>query len=200
MVGRTSEVKALGQQADGKILVGGRTFTTLAGQPRCRIGRLNATEPATQSLTSDGSTITWLRGGTSPEVLRTTFEHSADGSAWTDLGAGTRIPGGWQRTGIYIPPGGTIRARGYLAGALGKGSGWFVESVIGVPGIRLSLVRDGSEVLLNWTGGQGPYQVQQTATLGDPGSWQNVGEPVTANSLRIPLGTGNVFLRVRGQP
>jgi hypothetical protein len=41
--------------------------------------------------------------------------------------------------------------------------------------------------------------VQQTTALGDPGSWENVGEPVQANSMRIPVGPGNLFLRVRGQ-
>jgi hypothetical protein len=184
-------VGLLAVQADGKILVGG-TFSTLGGQPRANLGRLNATEPATQSLTSDGSTITWLRGGTSPEVWRTAFEHSPDGLTWTDLGTGTRIPGGWQLTGLSLPPAGMIRARGYVTG-----SGWFVESVIGVPAIHLNLARDGSDVVLNWTGGQGPYQVQQTTTLGTTSSWENVGDPVQANSMRIPLGSGPQFLRVR---
>ena len=77
--GELSRVYSLAVQADGKILVGG-AFTTLGGQPRNHIGRLNNTEPATQSLSYDGSTITWLRGGTSPEVWRTTFEHSTDGA------------------------------------------------------------------------------------------------------------------------
>jgi hypothetical protein len=189
----TPQVVPMAVQADGKVLVGG-WFTTLGGQSRTNIGRLNATDPATQGLTSDGSTITWLRGGTSPEVWRTTFEHSPDGLTWTGLGAGTRISGGWRLTGLSLPPGGTIRARGYVAG-----SSWFVESLIGVPGICLNLVRDGSEVVLTWTGGQGSYQVQQTTTLGATSSWENVGEPVQANSMRIPLVPGNLFLRVRGQ-
>jgi hypothetical protein len=47
-------------QADGKILMGG-PFTTLGGQPHSLIGRLNNTAPAIQSLTFDGSNITWLR-------------------------------------------------------------------------------------------------------------------------------------------
>ena len=42
-------VFSLAVQADGKILVGG-WFTALGGQPRDRIGRLNNTESATQSL------------------------------------------------------------------------------------------------------------------------------------------------------
>jgi len=83
-------VSALAEQADGKILVAGN-FTALEGQPRNRIGRLNNTEPATQSLSYDGSTITWQRGGSSPEVWRCTFEQSTDGSTWTSVGNGLRM-------------------------------------------------------------------------------------------------------------
>src|SRR5947209_12918017 len=107
-----SYVLSLAVQADGKILVGGQ-FTTLGGQSRNNIGRLNNTGPATQSLTFDGSTLTWLRGGTSPEVWRTTFEYSRNGASWINLGAGTRIAGGWQRTGLALPTNPTFRARGY---------------------------------------------------------------------------------------
>lgn len=81
--GANARVLSLAVQSGGKILVGGG-FTTLGG-------RLNNTTPATQSLTFDGSTITWLRGGTSPEVWRTTFDISTDGLTWTNLGAGTRL-------------------------------------------------------------------------------------------------------------
>jgi uncharacterized delta-60 repeat protein len=133
--GANDVVLSLALQADGKILVGG-DFTTLGGQIRNHIGRLNNTDPATQSLTFDGSTLTWTRGGTSPEVWRTTFEYSSDGGAsWTNLGEGIRIPGlpagqpgGWQLTGLALPTNTTFRARGYIVG--GNGSSWFVEAVL----------------------------------------------------------------------
>jgi hypothetical protein len=125
-------VDSLAVQADGKILVGGG-FTTLGGQSRTNIGRLNNTEPATQSLTFDGSTLTWMRGGTSPEVWRTTFEYSPDGTSWTNLGAGIRIPGGWQLTGLALPTSTTFRARGHTVGGYGNASGWFVETVLRQP-------------------------------------------------------------------
>jgi hypothetical protein len=190
---------ALAVQADSKILVGGY-FTNLAGQTRNRIARLNATEPATQNLTRDGSTTTWLRGGTSPEVWRTTFEHSADGVAWTNLGAGTWITNGWQLTGISVPSGGTIRARGYVTGGMANVGGWFVEELAGaLAPIRLNVGRDASGILLRWNGGQGPYQVQQATSLGGFTSWEDVGLPVPTNSMPLPLGTGTLFLRVRGQ-
>ena len=122
-------VYALALQADGKIMVGG-SFSTLGGQARSNIGRLNNTEPATQSLTYDGSTITWLRGGTSPEVWRTTFETSTDNVTWLDLGSGRRIADGWELTNVSITTGTTIRARGFATGGQDNGSAWFVESTL----------------------------------------------------------------------
>jgi len=190
-------VGSLAVQTNGKILVGG-FFTALGGQPRSGVGRLNNTEPATQNLTSGGSIITWLRGGTSPEVWRTTFEHSPDGSNWTHLGDGVRIPGGWQLTNVVVPPANTIRARGFVSGS--GVNAWFVESQISAPSpLRLSLAREGLQVWLSWTGGLGPYQVQQTSHLESPTSWQDVGTPLATNSISLPLGPTNRFLRVRGQ-
>ncbi|MCX6902773.1 MAG: hypothetical protein NTW03_04725, partial [Verrucomicrobia bacterium] len=86
--------------------------------------------PATQSLNCDGSTITWLRGGTSPEVWRATFDQSTDGLTWTSLGAGTRIPGGWQLTGLSVSSASILRARGYATGGIYNGSGWFLETLL----------------------------------------------------------------------
>jgi len=168
----SSDVNTVLLQADGNVLVAG-SFTSLAGQPRNGIGRLLNPDPATQSLTYDGSSITWLRGGSSPEVWRTTFEHSTDGTNWINLGAGSRIPGGWRLNGVSIPLGGTIRARGHLNGNGGKSS-WFVETLtrppprilasdagFGVVSNRFGfamlgwpghpLVVEGSSDLMNWT-------------------------------------------------
>ncbi|HEY9172179.1 MAG TPA: immunoglobulin domain-containing protein [Verrucomicrobiae bacterium] len=112
-------------QPDGKILLGG-SFTAIGGQSRRSLARLNNTSPATQSLAFNSSSVTWLRGGTGPEVWRTTFEASANGSGRFSLGAGGRIPGGWQLSGFSLPNKATIRARGFYS--LG-----FVESYAGLP-------------------------------------------------------------------
>jgi uncharacterized delta-60 repeat protein len=125
--GASSSVYCLALQADGKILVGG-DFTTLGGQPRNNLGRLDNTSSATHSLTCDGTTVTWLRGGTSPEVWRTTFESSADGQGWMLLGEGSRLPGGWRLEGLALPGNALVRARGYLSGGRNNASGWFVEA------------------------------------------------------------------------
>jgi len=142
-------VNSLAVQADGKILVGGY-FGTLGGQPRNYIGRLNNTGSATQSLSYNGSTITWLRGGSSPEVWRTAFDFSTNGVDWVSLGAGTRIgglpagqAGGWQLANTLLPSTtGIIRARGFVTGGAGNGCGWCVEGywgnlvVVGQPSSR----------------------------------------------------------------
>jgi hypothetical protein len=61
------------------------------------------------------ATITWLRGGAGPEVWRVTFEASTNNATWTPLGAGQRVPGGWQLTNVTVDAGAGIRARGFVA-------------------------------------------------------------------------------------
>jgi len=135
-----ASVSSLVLQPDGVMVVGG-SFSSLGGQSRTNLGWLNNIEPATQSLSSDGATITWLRGGTSPEVWRTSFETSPDGTNWTSLGAGTRINGGWQLTGLAVSTNDLIRARGFMSGGQHNGSSSILESILA----RLTiLANDGS--------------------------------------------------------
>lgn len=200
--GRYREVSSLALQADGKILVGGRYVYWVApgGRELAKsLWRLNKIEPATQALHYDGSTITWLRGGSSPEVWRTTFECNTNGLGWIGLGTGTRVQGGWQLTGVSLSPNAVVRARGYVCGSSRNASSWFVESTLPerLP-IRLNLTRDGSNLLLNWGGGPGPFQVQQATGLDASNSWEDVGELVQTNSALLPIGSNKRFLRVRG--
>jgi uncharacterized delta-60 repeat protein len=176
-----SPVESLAVQADGKILVGG-LFTTLGGQPRNYIGRLNNTVPATPSLTYDGSTITWLRGGTSPEVWRTTFDFSTNAVNWVSLGAATRIGGGWQLTNTSLPSTtGTIRARGWVAG--GGQNCWFVEThfVVGPPPVILvndpSFGFSSNRFGFKFSGTAGQVVVVETST--NLASWT----PLATNTL-----------------
>ena len=130
--GADSAVAALALQADGRILTSG-TFTHLGGQPRANFARLTNTDAATQSLARDTSSLTWLRGGTSPEVARSLFEYSTNGVSWSRLGAGTRIAGGWQIAGVVPPTRATIRAQGVVSSGLGNASGGLVEDYFGAP-------------------------------------------------------------------
>jgi uncharacterized delta-60 repeat protein len=133
--GAVGSIYALALQSDGKLIVGGANFTKLAGQTRTNIARLNNTDAATQSLDFDGSTITWLRGGTSPELTRASFETSTDGTNWFGVGAGTRITGGWQLSGLSFATNVNIRARGIVVGGYGNNCSWPVEMVGGPPWI-----------------------------------------------------------------
>lgn len=163
-------INALGLQQDGKLLVGG-FFNTLAGQSRTNIGRLNNTDAATQSLTFDTSSITWLRGGTSPEVLQTTFEVLEGGTNWVSLGEGTRVPGGWQLNGLTLATNANVRATGIVVGSESGASSWPVQAIAGAPLIivqpQSQVVSTGKTAVISVTaGGTGPltYQWQQDGT------------------------------------
>lgn len=166
-------VYSLALQTDGKILVGGY-FQTLGGILKSNIGRLNNTEPATQTLAFIDSTVTWMRGGTSPEVYRTTFEASVDGGVqWKPLGDGVRIAGGWQLSTADVPPNATIRARGHAAGGYHNGSSSIVEAFVGpVAILRQPLSRtnnartSASFAVQTWDGGLGTnwYQWRRDGT------------------------------------
>ena len=145
---------SLALQADGKILVGG-SFTGLLGStgaaPRLNIGRLANTEGAQQELyvNAPGSTVTWKRGGASPEVDRVTMESSPDGNNFTRLGSASRIPEGWKLTGLSLPMGEVlfVRARGYYATGYGNGSGSMTETVLpaaSVTGVFAQVAAGGS--------------------------------------------------------
>lgn len=167
-------VSSLAVQADGKILVGG-SFTTLSGQPRNNVGRLNNTAPATQTLSYDGAKLTWQRGGTSPEVGRTTFDYSTDGVFWQSLGEGTRLPGGWQLLTDVLPLDALIRAHGYTVG----NSSGIVESVATntvLPPARLRVESvSGPVIRLALTGAADAHYTVQTTTNPPPAlPWEAV--------------------------
>jgi uncharacterized delta-60 repeat protein len=126
-----SQVHAIAQRGDGKVLVGGG-FTDIDGVPRNGIALLH-NDAATQSLgATSSSRVQWLRGGSAPETHMVTFELSTDGgTVFTPLGAGTRISGGWEITGLSLPASGHIRARARTTGAFSNGSSSLVETVEG---------------------------------------------------------------------
>jgi uncharacterized delta-60 repeat protein len=165
--GAAGEIISLALQADGKILVGGN-FTTLDGQLRNSIGRLDNTARAIAHLGFDGSTITWLRGATSPEVWRTSFDFSTNGLDWVNAGSGVRITGGWQLTGLDFPTNATIRARGFVSGH--GVSSWFVESSDG----PVTLTSQPTSQTVNW-GGTVQFSVTAAGTSPSTYQWRKDG-------------------------
>ena len=189
--GAVGSMYALALQSDGKLIVGGANFTQLAGQTRTNIGRLNNPDAATQSLSFDGSTITWLRGGASPELSRTSFEISTDGTNWSGVGAGTRITGGWQLGGLSFPARANIRARGMVVGGYSNASSWPVETVAGPPWIiaqpASQVVSNGQTAVFRVTAAGTPplaYQWRKDGTilLGMTGSAMTITNAGTANT------------------
>jgi uncharacterized delta-60 repeat protein len=122
-------VCAVALQADGQILVGG-FFTTINGVSRAGVARL-ANDLSNENLAvTDASRVVWLRGGSAPEARAVRFDLSTDGGAsWIELGEGRRIAGGWEVTGLDLPPSGTVRARALTSGGEANASTGIVESL-----------------------------------------------------------------------
>ena len=125
-------VFSIAVQADGKILAGGQ-FTTIGGQTRSLFARLSNDTAALQNLAVTQSTITWTRGGSSPQFTRVTFESSTDNVNYTSLGNGIPQSGSsnWTLTGLSLSTGQNfyIRARGYYGSGDHNASESLTESV-----------------------------------------------------------------------
>jgi uncharacterized delta-60 repeat protein len=212
--GANNAVSGMALQPDGKVLaVGG--FTGLGGgtgtTPRNRIGRLLNNLAATQSFILTGtSVVTWSRGGASPELQWAQFAYSVDGVNYTDLGAGTRVAGGWEVTGLSLPvdPNLTIRARGFYATGSFTGSGSIVEFIAMPSGPNMIQNGDFSatvaptswtvfeepDIVYNVAGGVFQFYRQNPTTTasGQATIFQLTGQPVAANTpLRAQFDIGN---------
>ena len=86
---------------------------------------------ALQNLAVTQTTVTWTRGGSSPQFTRVTFEYSTDNVNYTPLGNGTPAGSNWTLTGLSLPTGQNIyiRARGYYRSGYQNGSESITESV-----------------------------------------------------------------------
>lgn len=125
-------VQAVAIQTNGKILVGGGNMTFASGTPRNLARLMNDNNAAASSLSVISSShVQWLRGGTLPETTQVMFRYYPTGSATAvDLGQGTRIDGGWEKTGISLPISGTLSAYALIPCGLYNGSSSFVEETV----------------------------------------------------------------------
>jgi hypothetical protein len=76
----------------------------------------------------------------------------------------------------------------------------FRDIAVSVSPLQVSSIsRNGTNVVVNWTGGSPPFQVQTKNDLQTP-AWSNSGAPTTARTANIPIQSGSVFIRVSGAP
>ena len=70
-----------------------------------------------------------------------------------------------------------------------------VQVTPGVPGMAISFrVNNHDDILLSWSGGRAPYQVQETTDIGT--GWTNLGATTPDTSVRIPRSGPRNFYRV----
>jgi hypothetical protein len=73
----------------------------------------------------------------------------------------------------------------------------FIE-VIGTAAITASISLQGTNAVLNWSGGAPPYQVQTIADL-TTANWVPLGPAVNGNSLTLSATNSAAYYRILGQ-
>ena len=75
-----------------------------------------------------------------------------------------------------------------------------IAPVSGLP-IQLSSSRSGADLVITWTGGQGPFTLQRRADLNAATTWQELGGPITASTVTVNNAFTGVqgYFRIKGQ-
>ena len=74
----------------------------------------------------------------------------------------------------------------------------FVPTTLPSSFLITSITRSGTDILLTWSGGTPPYQVQTNDTLA-PATWVNIGPATNGNSTTLPMSGSRGFFRIVGQ-
>jgi uncharacterized delta-60 repeat protein len=199
-VGSPGAVTCIAVQADGRTLFGG-DFTVVGGQARTNVARLNDVLVASQNLSFDGTTVTWLRGGGSPEVWRVSFDFSTNSTDWVNIGAGTRTSGGWQISGSTWPASAIVRARGFVPG--GGNSSWFVETnfSLAMAAPALGVAATGKNIIISWPETATNYTLQSSSDLSPTASWGFVtnvpGTNASRLSVALPFSQAQQYFRLQ---
>lgn len=131
----------------GRVYVGGG-FTGMGSRARFKLARLiNDAAPQSLAVLST-STVRWLRGGSSAETMRVTFETDTGGGYAPSGGTVARIAGGWEVTGLALSGAGDIRARAFpsdshAGGVIEEAAAFDVSPEIEVT-VNGSVLTDGS--------------------------------------------------------
>jgi|GEM_PF-3104359 len=147
--GGTPSTIGVSLQGDGKILIHGKFLTFDNGTTsRPKAARL-INYPATQELSYDGTTIRWVRGGSSPEARYVTLEHQSVDTEFewepVDDGMASRegITSNWEKAPTNpLPPGTLIRATANVAASQFNAATSIVSSTVGYMVPKLGVMRD----------------------------------------------------------
>ena len=85
--------------------------------------------------------------------------------------------------------------------SLADTNGWSsiaTMSITVVPLPSISLSTQGTNIVLNWSGGQPPYSVQMATDLTSP-AWQTIAGPMTNTTLLLTPSNAAAFYRIQGQ-
>jgi len=147
--------------------------------PNANAGQLYSSTLATNAADPNGDAITFAK---------------VSGPGWLTVAAGGAVSG--------TPVSSDVGTHAFMVSATDPGglstTGVMNLVVIPAPSIVSSAVLQGNQLTLGWTGGIAPYQVQMTTNLINP-VWENLGAPITGNSLVISPTNDPAFYRVNGQ-
>ena len=71
-------------------------------------------------------------------------------------------------------------------------------TVVPAPLLASLSVSQGTNLVLNWSGGQPPYSVQMATDLATP-AWQTIAGPMTNTTLLVTPTNAAAFYRIQGQ-
>jgi len=115
----------------------------------------------------------------------------AGGPAWLNIAANGALSGLPSRSDVGTN---TFVVRAADTAGLSATATMFVTVI---PSLDLSIAQSGSMVILSWTGGSPPYQVQTCSDFSGAG-WQNLGSPLSTNTLMLNPTNAAGWFRVGG--
>jgi hypothetical protein len=141
---------------------------------------VTATAPYSASLSSDAAT---------PAGDLLTFA-KVSGPAWLTVAPNGALSG---------TPGLSNVGTNLFTVSLSDTNGWSSTATMSITVVPLPLISistQGTNIVLNWTGGQPPYAVQMANNLASP-AWQTIAGPMTINTWLVTPTDMGAFFRIQ---
>ncbi len=187
-----ADVMGLCLTNNGSAMIGG-DFYMAGGERRSGLIRVMLEPPVESLEVQDQTRIQWLRGGSLPDSGDISFAlHVPLTNTWSPLGRGTSITGGWELTGLGLPPAGAIRATARISSGRNNSSFYFVDTIVpygdAVPALKVSMP-SGAEVQ-NGTGALDFGSLPQGAATALSLALENRGSGILGNWSLAITGAG----------